>query len=263
MSEITEADIQAYIDGRTDPDASDRIAGYVAEYPDEFRRVRETREDMALLRRYYTALEAQIPDRHIEDTVGLIVEHTPRRTFSDLSLKLRIAAMLAFLVVGSVAVLGIKVSMTVPAYADAAALAYLDIAKSAVDTEESALADPQGLIEWLNEKTGLLIRVPYAEEHGFNLTDGQLTSFDRHNAGLLVYEDSQHHRVVIFVTRISEGDEPGPHFARDRSIHINYWSRQGVGVVIAAADARDLKVFTLATQRSIDVSAVASLIGSR
>jgi len=263
MSKISEADIQGYIDRAVDPETSVRVEGYLANRPEEFSRVRETREDMALLRRAFTVLEAQIPDRHIGDTVRLVLEHTPRRGAAGTPLRLRIAAMVAFLFVGSVAVFGIKVSMTVPAYADAAALAYLHLAKSHADAEEGLATDPRGLIEWLNERTGLLIRVPFAEEHGFNLIDGQLTSFDRHAAGVLVYEDWRRHRVVIFVTRVSEKDEPKPHFARAHSIHIDYWSHSGVGVVIAAADKRDLEEFTLATQRAIDVSAVASIIGPR
>jgi hypothetical protein len=66
---------------------------------------------------------------------------------------------------------------------------------------------------------------------------------------------------VIFVTRITEEDDPELHSAFDRSTFLNYWSRNGVGVVIAAADERDLKEFTRATQRLIDVSAVPSFDG--
>ncbi len=258
MTDISEADIQSYIDRRADHETWGRVEAHMKDRPAIAARIRETREDMALLDRYFDKLEAQIPDRHIEETTRLIVDHVPRRRFADVPVALRIAAMFAFLFIGSAGVLGIKVSMTVPAYADAAALAYQDVTKLRTRTDDDLASNPQWLIDWLNEKTGLMIRVPYEEEHGFTLADGRLTVFDRHAAGLLIYEDWRKHRVVIFVTRVSDGDDPKPHFAIDRSTYINYWSRNGVGVVIAAADEGDLKEFTRATQKMIDVSAMPS-----
>lgn len=254
MMDINEADIQSYLDGKADRETLRRIEEYLGDRPRDSTRLREMRDDTARLRRFFTVAEAHIPDRHIADTARLIVEHSPRRRFTHLPVSLRIAAMFAFLLIGSAAVLGIKLSMTVPAFADAAALAYADVAKYQNEANDDVMSDPQWLIEWLNEKTGLVIRVPHAEEHGFNLTDGRLTQFDRHAAGLLVYEDWRKHRVVIFVTRVSDDDDPAPHVAFDRSTYINYWSRDGVGVVIAAADKGDLKEFTEATRKLIDVS---------
>lgn len=263
MTDINETDIQSYIDRQSDRDSWVRVEEHMNDRPELSDRVRETREDMTKLRRYFNALEAQITDRQIEETVRLVVEHTPRRRLSNVPAALRVAAMFAFLLVGSAAVLGIKVSMTVPAFADAAAVAYLNVARDQAGTRPNLSTDPQWLVDWLNEKTGLVIRVPYSEEHGFRLTDGRLTDFEKHAAGLLVYEDGRKHRVIIFVTRIAEGDDPTPHFAFDRSTYINYWSRNGVGVVIAAADEIDLKEFTQATQKLIDVSAVSARLQSR
>lgn len=263
MNDITEAELQSYIDGEASPETCARVERYIAERPAAARRMRETRQDIALLRRYFTALEAQIPDRQLAETLRLVVDHKPRRRIAELGMSLRIAAMVAFLMVGTAAVVGIKLSLTVPAFADAAALAYQDMERETAEVEDGFPPDPRLLIEWLNEKTGLVIRVPYSEEHGFNLTDGRLTRFDRRAAGLLVYEDWRQHRVVIFVTRVAESDDPEPHFAFDRSTYLNYWSRNGVGVVIAAEDERDLKEFTQATQKLIDVSVVPAIVGSR
>lgn len=254
MSHISEADLQSYVDSEADPETRARVERYIAARPDEARRVRETREDMALLRRYFTAMEAHIPDRQLADTLRLVVDHTPRRRLAVVPAGLRIAAMLAFLLVGSVAVMAVKLSMTVPAYADAAAVAYENVAKEPAESEDELAPDPRRLVDWLNEKTGLVIRVPYSEAHGFNLTEGRLTRFDRRAAGLLVYEDWRHHRVVIFVTRVGETEDPHPHFAFDRATHINYWSHNGIGVVIAAADEHDLREFTQTSQEQIDVS---------
>jgi anti-sigma factor RsiW len=253
MTDISETDIQSYLDGAADRETLLRIEEYLCDRPGESARLRETRDDMARLRRLFTAAEAHIPDRHIADTARLIVEHTPPRRFANVSASIRVAATVAFLLIGATAVLGIKLSMTVPAFADAGALAYLDVAKDQTATDKDIAADPQRMIEWLNDKTGLVIRVPHAEEHGFSLTRGRLTQFDRHAAGLLVYEDWRRHRVVVFVTRVSK-DDPAPHFAIDRSTYINYWSRNGVGVVIAAADEGDLKEFARVTRELIDVS---------
>jgi len=263
MTDITEADIQSYIDRQADRDTWTRVEECMAKQPALSVRVRESREDMAQLSRYFDDLEAQIPDRHMEETVSLVVRHAPQRRLANVPIALRVAAMFVLLVVGSAGVLGIKLSMTVPAFADAGALAYLDVARHQPSAKETLPADPQWLVDWLNNKTGLLIRVPYSEQHGFRLTDGRLTEFDRHAAGLLVYEDERKHRVVIFVTRITENDDPTPHSAIDRATHINYWSRNGIGVVVAAADAGDLKKFTEATQKMIDVSAVSALLAPR
>lgn len=256
MTDVSEADLQSYIDWETNAETAERVERYLDAWPGERARVRETRDDMALLRRYFSALECQIPDQHIADTARLVVEHAPRRRFANVSVPMRIAAMLAFVFIGSAAVLGIKVSMTVPAYADAAAVAYQNVTKEPEHFDNGIRSDPRWLVEWLNQKTGLVIHVPYSEEHGFNLTDGRLTRFDRHAAGMLVYEDWRKHRVVVFVTRVADGDDPKPHFAFDRSAYINYWSRNGVGVVIAAADEGDLKEFTRVTKESIDISVV-------
>ena len=129
MTDIREADIQSYIDRQADRESWIRVEEFLDDRPDEAARVREAREDTLRLRRYFNALEGQIPDRHIADTARLIVEHAPRRRLTQVPAALRIAAMFAFLLVGSATVLGIKLSMTVPAYADAAALAYQDIAR--------------------------------------------------------------------------------------------------------------------------------------
>jgi len=258
MSRISEADIQGYIDGDLDPEDRARVEAYIDERPDEGRRIRETREHMALLRRYFTAAEAHIPDRRIAETVSLIVSHVPprRRLLPGVQVSLRTAAMVAFLLVGTATTLGIKLSMTVPAFADAAALAYLDVAKEPPQDEDIAVTDPQFLLDWLNANTGVVIRVPYSEEHGFHLTEARLIRFEEHPAGLLVYEDWRDHRVVIFITRYADSEDPERHFAVDRATYINYWSRNGVGVVIAAADKHDLEEFTRATERLIDVSAL-------
>lgn len=256
MNSISEAEIQGYIDGQIDPESHARVERYIENRPTEAIRIRQAREDMALLRRYFTAVEAHIPDRYIADTVRLIVEHEPpRRRFAHMSAGLRTAAMLAFLLAGTASVLGVKLS-TVPAFADAAVLAYQEMARAPADTDENGAPDPKMLIDWLNAKTGLVIHVPHSEQHGFQLMGGRVARFEEQAAGLLVYEDWRHHRVIIFVTRVKEGEDPEPHFAEDHSTYINYWSRDGVGVVIAAADKRDLEEFTRATKRMIDVSAL-------
>lgn len=258
MNEISETELQSYLDGEASPETSTRVERYISVHPGAARRLREMREDKAQLRRYFTAVEANVPDRYIADTLRLVLEHKPRHRFAEWGVGMRVAAMFVLLVVGSAAIVGIKVSLTVPAFADAGALAYQEIVRKTSGTDADPLADPRVLIEWLNERTGLLIRVPYSNEHGFSLTDGRVTRFDRHAAGLLVYEDWRRHRVVIFVTRVTESDDPEPHFAFDRATYLNYWSRDGVGVVIAAENEQDLKEFTRTTRRLIDVSAVAS-----
>jgi anti-sigma factor RsiW len=255
MSQITELDIQAYIDGALDEPARRRVDD--ACETDELlaRRIRDLQGDMALLRRYFDAASDRIGDERIADTVRLIVDHAPsprRRIMAGLHFSLRTAAMVALVVVGALGVFGVKVSMTVPAYADAAAIAYLDSARETVGEDE--LLAPENLIDWINNNTGLAIHVPFTEEHGYQLAEGKLTWFDDHAAGLLVYEDDRRHRVSIFVTRVRGDLDEERHFAVDRSVYINYRARNGIGIVIAAADRKDLDEFTRGAERLIDVS---------
>ncbi|MPY71976.1 MAG: hypothetical protein GEU92_18070 [Alphaproteobacteria bacterium] len=258
MTKITEAEIQGYIDGELDAEERARVESCCAERPDIARRIRETRQDMALLRRHFTAAWARVPDRHIAETVRLIADYAPpprQRAMAGLRVSLRSAAMIALVVAGTAGVLGIKLSMTVPAYADAAALAYLDLADDPPVFDEDGILSPQALIDWINANTGLTVRVPHAEEHGFQLSDGRLARFDGHAAGVLVYEDGQRHRVAIYVTRLEDGEEERRHFAVDRSVYVNYWAHKGIGIVIAAANRHDLDEFTSTIERQIEVSA--------
>lgn len=252
--EITEDDLNRFIDGEADPDTRRRVEAHLADHPEEAERVRRIREDMARLRRHFTTMEAHVSDRHLADTVGMIVDHAPPRRVVGMEVGMRVAAMLVVAVVGSAAVFGIKLSMSVPAFADAAALAYLDVAREATPPGAPAQQDPGTLVQWLKRETGLDIHVPFAEEHGFRLTAGKLAQFDHHAAVLLVYEDGRHHRVVVFATQVRDRDDPKPHFTVDRSAHINWWSRRGVGLVIAAGDKRDLEEFSHAAMSRIDVS---------
>jgi anti-sigma factor RsiW len=257
MTQITEAEIQGYIDGELDAEERARVERCCEERPDIARRIRETRQDMALLRRHFTAAWARVPDRHIAETVRLIADYAPpprKRVIAGLRGSLRSAAMIALIVAGAAGVLGIKLSMTVPAYADAAALAYLDLADDPPVLDEDGILSPQALIDWINANTGLTVRAPHAEEHGFHLSDGRLARFDSHAAGVLVYEDGQRHRVAIYMTRLDDGEEEQRHFAVDRSVYINYWAHKGIGIVIAAADRQDLDKFTSAIERQIHVS---------
>ncbi|WP_437946056.1 anti-sigma factor [Sorangium sp. So ce296] len=229
----TEDELQAFVDGRLDPQRARAVEAYLASHPDERARVAAYRRNAEELRALLAGASLLPPNPRLD----------PRAIRRDLRQRSQRRAMLG----ASLAVaLGIGAlggwtarSMSLPgapAPMDDAVEAYRTFATDRVRPVEMAAGDGGDLQAWLSGRLGRPVALPDLAPYGFDLLGGRLLSTANGPAVLLMYEDRDGQRVSFYIRPSSRpGELTGTR--RDGGLATRYWFRNGYGfAVVGRAD---------------------------
>lgn len=224
QSPISNDDLHAYADGKLPSDRMAEVEAYLAKHPAAARQIEDYRAiNQALHLGFDPALEDPIPASHVD----LALHRRPRFV-------LPMAAALAGLLIG---VSGGWLShgyisrdqVAAEGLATRAKAAYAVYAPEIRHPVEVFAKDSDHLATWLSNRMGMTFRVPQLADLGFALVGGRLMIGETAPAALLMYENGQGRRLVLYV----RNDLP-----EKRQVEMRYERSAGTGVLYWVDDSK-------------------------
>ncbi|WP_193183863.1 anti-sigma factor family protein [Nisaea sediminum] len=219
---ITTDDFHAYADDRLSPARAAAVEAYLSEHPDAARQVAEYRSLNETLRE---ALDPALGEPATEIESGFLVP--PRRP--RFHVRFAAAAAIAGLLVGGASgwfangYLG-GPSSDAARIADRAATAYTVYAPEVRHPVEVSGTDADHLSAWLSNRMGMSFEIPRLETIGFTLVGGRLLMGEAAPAALLMYENGQGRRMVVYVRNDLAGARRTPmQYRRNAGAGVVYW----------------------------------------
>jgi anti-sigma factor RsiW len=249
MSEtpITEADLQAYADGRLDESRRLAVEAWVAARPEEAERIADYRRLADALRGAYDPVLAEpLPER-------LSQALRPARQFR------RYAAVAAWLVlgiaVGLVAGWQLHDSRSPAApvgdagalMAHRAAIAHATYSPEVRHPVEVGADQEAHLVAWLSKRLGAPLRAPKLESVGYSLIGGRLLPGDSGPVAHFMYQCNQGTRVTLYVrTEAASNQETAFRYAKDGNVRVFYWIDRKLGYALSSGDISKDDLFKVA-----------------
>jgi anti-sigma factor RsiW len=243
---ITEADLQAYADGRLPEERRSAVEAWLAARPDEAERIAAYRRMAHEVRAAYeTMLSEPVPPRLAQAAA----RRPPWR-------RIRVAA--AWLVLGIA--IGAPtgwyarpertVTQLVPdssMIARRAAVAHAVYSPEVRHPVEVGADDEQHLVAWLSKRLGVKLRAPKLEEAGMSLVGGRLLPGENGPVAQFMYQSQNGRRLTLYVrTEASRNRETAFRYARENNVGVFYWIDREVGYALASADLSKDELLRLA-----------------
>lgn len=246
---VSEADLQAYVDGRLDAERRALVEAWLAARPEEADRV-------AAYHRLSSEVRAAYQSMLTEPVPGRLARLASRRT--PLGRAALAAAWVALgVAIGVVATLELRATRPGAAFltneaavmARRAAIAHATYSPEVRHPVEVPAADEAHLVAWLSKRLGVKVRAPKLDEVDMSLMGGRLLPGETGPVAQFMYQTPNGRRLTLYVRQEkSHNAETAFRYARENNVGVFYWIDRDCGYAIASADlSRDelLKVADL------------------
>lgn len=242
-------DLHAYVDDQLTPEARRRVEGRLAADPsmqrqaDEYAAIRD-----GLRALYEPVLNEPVPAR-------LSRRRGPGQWQRPL---MAMAASLILLMAG--ALMGVQYErgwnnslVSEQSLPHQAAMAYAVYAPEVRHPVEVPGDQEQHLVSWLTKRLGTQVRAPQLDSLGFRLLGGRLLASSDGPGALLMYEDEQGRRLVLYACLNEEKDHNTAfRFAQLDGVSVFYWLEGPLAFALAAeTDRGDLQAIAEAVYRQL------------
>lgn len=238
MSEplVTEADLQAYADGKLPEERRAAVAAWLAAHPEDAERIESYRQLAEELRTSYEGvLDEPVPER---------LERALRAGRVR-----RVALVAGWIVLGVAfgAIAGWQLRGTPPASApaaDAAALmAHRAVVAHATYSPEvrhpvEVGADQEAhLVAWLSKRLGTQLRAPQLESVGYSLVGGRLLPGENGPVAHFMYQCNRGTRVTLYVRGdMGSNRSTAFRYAHEGNVGVFYWVDSKMGYALSSGD---------------------------
>lgn len=244
----SENELQAYADGRVDPEQRATIERWLAEHADESERIESYRRFGEGLRSLYDpVLDEPVPGR-------LVRAPGARRRWRPL-------AWAALWLVLGIAIGGLAgwqlhemrpptpVVMDTPAVmARRAAMAHATYSPEVRHPVEVGADQEQHLVTWLSKRLGTKLRAPRLDEAGLALVGGRLLPGESGPVAQFMYQTAAGRRITLYVRVEARGHrETAFRYARENNVSVFYWVERDCGYALASADLTKDELLRIAT----------------
>jgi len=239
---ITEADLQAHVDGRLPPEHDAAVRAWLAAHPEEASRIQAYRSQAMGLRQALSG----IADEPLPAGLDLRMRAQGRAPWTTLRPIAAAACAAGLLLAGGAGGWALRGQDVVPR-AGTAALAREAVSNYAVyasDTArpvELAAAQKGALDSWFSQRLARPIRAPDLQAAGLTLIGGRLAATEHGAAALYLYQDRAGRRLAVYLRPMEvEGtDRMKPR--REGSVAGWTWADDGLGFgVFGTAPDSDL-----------------------
>ena len=216
---VTEAELQAHVDGVLPEARRAEVREYLDSHADDALRVREWHEQNQQLRGWFDpVLTEPVPMRLRGAAVG-----GRMRPF------LQYAAVVAWLALGGIAGwflhdYSVAKSVDTVAFAHRAAIAHIVYSPEVRHPVEVGADQEAHLVAWLSKRIGGSLKVPKLAALGYNLVGGRLLPGNQGPVAQFMFQDGSGQRLTLYV-RNGAGDskETAFRYARESGISVFYW----------------------------------------
>lgn len=248
MSElpVSEADLQAYADGRLGAERRALVESWLASRPEEAERVAAYQRLAKEVRAAYDSMLTEpVPER-------LARAAAPRFAWR------RVAAVVGWIALG-IAIgapagwqlrpgrLLAQAAPDTTLIARRAAIAHATYSPEVRHPVEVGADDEQHLVAWLSKRLGMKVRAPKLDEAGMSLVGGRLLPGDNGPVAQFMYQAQNGRRLTLYVrTEASRNRETAFRYARENNVSVFYWIDREAGYALASADLSKDELLRLA-----------------
>jgi len=227
MSNLTEIDLHAYVDGQLDDARRVRVEGHLAHDSAATESVRVWREQNEALRALYNpVLNEAVPQR-------LLAARPSRGRWPYYALAAGAMGL-------SFGIGWMSHSYRTDRFVDAAALprraavAYAVYAPEVRHPVEVGADQQDHLVKWLSKRLGHELKVPVLTQQGFELVGGRLLPGGKGPVAQFMYQDATRQRITLYVSlRDAEPRETAFRFSQEDKIAVFYWIDGKLGYALS------------------------------
>ena len=234
---VSEADLQAYVDGRLDAERRAVVEAWLAARPEEAERVGAYRRLSNEVRGAYQAMLAEpMPERF---------SRVVRRRMPLRRVALAAAWIALGVAIGAVATLELKAGRSGGSFlasesaimARRAAIAHATYSPEVRHPVEVGAGDEAHLVAWLSKRLGVQVRVPKLDEAGMSLMGGRLLPGENGPVAQFMYQSPNGRRLTLYVRQEhARNTETAFRYAREHDVGVFYWIDRDCGYAIASSD---------------------------
>lgn len=222
MNPVSEAELQAWVDGKLDLGRQADVASYLKNQPHEGDRLRAYRQQNIALRALYgPVLDETIP-RGMLRTRNLSRWLWPLRRYAA-----SVALLVSSATLGWVAHAYLTQQDLVgpgPALASRAAMAHAVYLPEVRHPVEVGSDDQEHLAHWLSKRMGMPLRPPRLAPQGFDLMGGRILPGEAGPAAQLMYADAAGQRLTLYITAADrDGRDTAFRYIQQGQIGVVYW----------------------------------------
>jgi anti-sigma factor RsiW len=233
---VSEADLQAYADGRLPEERRAAIAAWLAAHPEDAERIENYRRVAEELRSTYQGvLDEPVPER-LER--ALHPSHARRIAF--------VAALVALGAgLGGIAgwqlhamrLLGAPSTDGAAVLARRAAVAHATYSPEVRHPVEVGADQEAHLVAWLSKRLGTQLRAPKLESVGYSLVGGRLLPGENGPVAHFMYQCNRGTRVTLYVrSDMGSNRSTAFRYAREGNVGVFYWVDSKLGYALSSAD---------------------------
>ena len=237
MSEpVTEADLQAYADGKLAEERRAAVAAWLAAHPEDAERIESYRELAEALRNSYDGvLEEPVPER-LHRTVQSGRVRRFAMVASWIGLGVVLGALAGWQLRGTPSVIA-STSDAAASMAHRAVVAHATYSPEVRHPVEVGADQEAHLVAWLSKRVGTQLRAPKLEAVGYSLVGGRLLPGDNGPVAHFMYQCNRGTRVTLYVRADMSGNRSTAfRYAREGNVGVFYWVDSKVGYAISSAD---------------------------
>jgi anti-sigma factor RsiW len=250
MNPVTEAELQAWVDGRLAQARRADIDTYLQHHPQEAERLRAYRQQNAALRALYSPV--------LDETVprGMLRPHRWRswtwpaampRYAASVALMLTSAALgwIAHSQLGNLAQQEVALAQAWQAPSQAAqgaglahraALAHRVYSPEIKHPVEVGADQQEHLVAWLSKRLGTQLKPPRLAPLGYELVGGRLLPGDNGPVAQFMYTDASGQRLTLYVSSGQAGSkDSGFRYAQEGTLSVFYWIDGSYGYALSGA----------------------------
>ncbi len=231
---VTEAELQAYVDGQLPPARAAEVAQHLAQHEEDAQRVAAYRRQNENLQLAYAPLLAGAVPARLQPGV--------RRRWQLPVQRYALAAALMAVsgIAGWQSHAYIAGERTQTFYlARVAAVAHAVYSPEVRHPVEVGADQEEHLVRWLSKRLGTGLKIPHLAAQGYTLVGGRLLPGERGPAAQFMYQDSKGQRLTLYVRVSKEGREQTAfRFAQENNVGVFYWLDGRLGYALSGETDR-------------------------
>ena len=225
---VTEAELQAYVDGRLPGEREEAVVAWLADRPDEAARMHAYRAQRDALRSALAPAAAE----PVPPELDLRLRTRPQRAWPRRAIA--VAGMAALFIAGGGSGWALRgwggpSNVGTAALAREAAASYAVYASDRERPVELAASDQRQLDDWFSQRLSRPVKAPDLHAAGLQLIGGRLVATDHGPAGLYLYRDTAGNRLALYIRPMEiEGNDRMKN-REEGSVRGWTWADDGLG----------------------------------